>query len=577
MHPTRNSLHLFEILQGKYVYVKGQTLYAGLRSSGVFSRQIFIHLYKSALDAISYDDLLSDWSRFEQLFKNRWEDQNDDSVIFRKSTFQSWASTLRLTVEKTLLNTIYQVLHSQFSLSYQRFVDWAVTIGIVPLAECTPDTALLNSLTHSLETAIAAASGSDLGLRTMTRGLLIEMTHVVRSLTSRHIPDHTDVIIQYNGKAFKAYYRGRPIKFIVLARPTLSPSGPMFDSPVQRLFCSIMACYRTQEHAKICQLINTAPVKGITSQSSNSDLYKDILSKIEESSQKSNPKKDLLQLLVKLAENKTVSGITDVVEEFITDVSQNMVDKSKLFGGGVAETTKQTLKKQVSGSVFKCLTNQINEQFETINGLQRERELFIKRIELLESKMLRDDSTATTGTASPPSSNCLITGDTLTSLREVTHSDLTHKFVELERGGHLNNSFLSQYVPAVDDMIKELTGLWENEILQTFKLTPVVDNQGQRLYVKYSQDTITQLIGPFTFLVAGLSGVELITEDFSSLNLREIGEEVYRTSRLAVYVGDVGSKYCNLRDDERACEAINWGGVISGQPHQRTLQQNPGV
>lgn len=552
VHPTKNSVHLFEILQGKFSYVKGQTLYAGLRSSSILARQLFIHLYTSALNSISYDDLLGDWLRFESSFKQKWDEQAENPV-FKKTTFQSWASTLKLTIEKKFLNIIHHVVYSKLSLSYEKYVDWVMATGLVPLAEATADASFINSVTAMLAQQMTAV-GDD-GIKSIAKGLISEVKRVVTALSSHYIPDYTEVVIQYTAKGFKAFYKGKPIKVIVFARPTVGNADPIFDSPLQRLSAAVMQCYRTQEHVKLCQLINTAPVRGVVSQQSNSDLYKDILNRLDESAQKNNPKKELLQLLVKLAENKTVNGVTDVVEEFITDVSQNMVDKSKLFGGTM-ETTKQTLKKQVSGSVFKCLTNQINEQFETINNLQKEREMFVKRIELLESKVLRD---AGEGGSKVPT--CIITGDTFASLRDITDSDVTHKFIQLERGGQLHNSFLTQFVPPVDNLLRDLTALWENEILQTYKLTPIVDNQGQRLYVKYSQDTVSLLIGPFVYVVAGLTAVELITDHRATVDFQQLAEEIYKTSRLAIYIGDVGVKYCSQEqeEDERRDETPNWG------------------
>ncbi len=103
-------------------------------------------------------------------------------------------------------------------------------------------------------------------------------------------------------------------------------------------------------------------------------------------SQRKDPKKELLNLLVKLSENKTISGVTDVVEEFITDASNNLVDRNRLFGQP-GETAAQGLKKKVSNTVVKCLTDQINEQFDQINGLEKERELYLKKIRSMESQL----------------------------------------------------------------------------------------------------------------------------------------------------------------------------------------------
>ncbi len=71
VHPTPASVRLFEILQGKYAYVQGQTIYANLRNPGVFSRQVFTHLFKRAISHCTYDDVLHDWNKFEACIQKR--------------------------------------------------------------------------------------------------------------------------------------------------------------------------------------------------------------------------------------------------------------------------------------------------------------------------------------------------------------------------------------------------------------------------------------------------------------------------------------------------------------------------
>lgn len=277
--------------------------------------------------------------------------------------------------------------------------------------------------------------------------------------------------------------------------------------------------------------------------SSTNNIYKDILSHLEQSPQKSDPKKEMLQLLIKLAENKTVSGITDVVEDFVTDVSQNIIDKNKLFGAPTNDSTAQGLKKQVSGTVFKCLTNQINEQFDTIHQLEREREDIIKKLHTLESHInsIHSDQKKV-GCDSVPKSSFLTT-ETLKSLLDISSTSLNLSSSSINRGEVVHNSFLTQYVPPFRELTKDLTSLWESEVFETFKLTPVVDNQGQRLYVKYTQDTVSVLLGPFTYVITKLYNMELITDVYSSLSLNEIAEHLYKSSRLHIYMLDVGVKY----------------------------------
>lgn len=544
IHPSQASVHLFEILQGKYSYVKGQTLHSSLRNPGVFSRQLFVHLYKKALSTCTYDEVISDWQKFENGIRSRWKNSEFDSPAFKSSTFQSWMDTMKMTLDQLLLNNIYHILHTKTNLSYERYVDWVVAVGLVPVHNTKPDTALVKRVTTQFSSSVHFNPNQYRTMKTVVTTFQQELSGVLETLTSIYIPDFSEVFIYFDPvtTSYVGVYNNQKIQIEIINRPFIFNREITFDSPVQRLCNTIMSCHRTTEHAKLCQLLNTAPMKAIVGSSTN-NIYKDILSHLEQSSQKSDPKKEMLQLLIKLAENKTVSGITDVVEDFVTDVSQNIIDKNKLFGAHTTDSTAQGLKKQVSGTVFKCLTNQINEQFDTIHQLEKEREDIIKKLHTLESHInsIHSDQKKIGGDSVPKSS--FLTTETLKSLLDISSTSLNLSSSSINKGEVVHNSFLTQYVPPFRELTKDLTSLWESEVFETFKLTPVVDNQGQRLYVKYTQDTVSVLLGPFTYVITKLYNMELITDVYSSLSLNEIAEHLYKSSRLHIYMLDVGVKY----------------------------------
>lgn len=552
VHPSKSSVHLFEILQGKYSYVKGQTLHSSLRNPGVFSRQLFVHLYKKALSTCTYDDVISDWQKFESGIKSRWRDSEFESNSFKTSTFQSWIETMKMTLDQLLLNNIYHILHTKTNLSYERYVDWVVAVGLVPVFHSKPDMDLVKRVTTNFDESVSFNPNQYKTMKTVLSAFKHELTSVVTTLSSIYIPDFSEVFIYFEPQTTRYFgiYNNQRIDVEVINRPFIFNGEITFDSPVQRLCNTIMSCYRTTEHAKLCQLLNTAPMKAIVGLSTN-NIYKDILSHLEQSSQKSDPKKEMLQLLIKLAENKTVSGITDVVEDFVTDVSQNIVDKNKLFGGVSTDSTAQGLKKQVSGTVFKCLTNQINEQFDTIHQLEKERESIIKKLHTLETHLTRCQVEEHRETSIKDS---FLTTDTLKSLLDISNTNINLSSSSINKGETVHNSFLTQYVPPFRELTKDLTSLWESEVFETFKLTPVVDNQGQRLYVKYTQDTVSVLLGPFTYVITKLYSMELITDVYSSLSLNEIAEYLYKGSRLHVYMLDVGVKYNPESQDQTTAQ-----------------------
>lgn len=265
VHPTPASVRLFEILQGKYAYVQGQTIYANLRNPGVFSRQVFTHLFKRAISHCTYDDVLHDWNKFEACIQKRWPSDDSCASRFRESTFESWSTTMKLTVRDLLTTNIYRVLHSRSVLSYERYVDWICATGMVPAVK-KPITQELHSKIKSLrDRCVCRELGHERTIRSIGTELYEATREIIESLNSTFIPQFTEVTIEYLPRSdeYVAYYCGRRIRLHVLFPPAIFAGTVTFDSPVQRLYQNIFMCYRTLEHAKICQLLNTAPLKAI--------------------------------------------------------------------------------------------------------------------------------------------------------------------------------------------------------------------------------------------------------------------------------------------------------------------------
>ena len=371
VHPSATSVDLFSILSGKYAYVHGQTMYSSLRNPSIFSRQLFMHFYNAALNSCTYDNVLADWHTYLSLLLQRWPRADVTSASFKRTTFAAWARSLQMSVQGLLLRSLYTICHTRIALTYERFVDWAVTLGLVPVTPLRADASVLRNMQDSLDGAYLDQGAKGSTLTHVYLGLKREINKIMEPLLATYIPDYSEAAIFYNPDlgAFQGTANNKPIKVVVITRPIVLGPSLVFDTPLQRLHQNILSCYRTAEHAKVCQLLNTHPVKSLIASSTN-NIYKDILNHLEQSSKKTDPRREMLKLLVKLAENKTISGVQDIVDEFITDVSQQVVDKNKLFGAAAPSNTATGLKKQVSNTVFKCLTNQINEQFDVITNLQ---------------------------------------------------------------------------------------------------------------------------------------------------------------------------------------------------------------
>ncbi|ADW24384.1 capsid protein [Cricetid gammaherpesvirus 2] len=541
LHPTKHSVQLFEILKGKYAYVNGQTIYTSIRSANIFYKQLFVYLYKNTLNSCTYQTVVSNWEVFKASMLVSWKTKTGKNIQeITQSSFASWASTLKLTIEKNILPLAVQLQYSPGLISYERYIDWITAVGFVPIAKCKPNPKHMAHLDLQLKLLLSESAEHDTILQEMLLNMATDLKKTLEKLTSLYIPDYSEVTVYKDGTSGGLYgrYNGKTIHVEVIYTPIVNGGYCVFDSCVQRIFPTVMQCFRTREHAKLCQLLNTPPIKAILGPSS-SHGYKDLLKHIENSSQKSDPKKDMFNLLLNLAENKTVSGVSDVVEDFISDVSSNLIDKNKLFGNQ-GESAASGLRKQVSNSVFKCLTKQINEQFDTIGDLKKEREMYVSKLEALETQLLklsRNDESV------PGPSVNFLTADTLSSLQEV--KDLKHNMVtnDIKEGQAVLNSFFSQYVPPFRELNKDLGSLWESEFMHTFKLIPEVDAQGKLICVKYTQETISMLLGPFTYTIANLYNINLLTGFMSVQSLQELADDIYDKSRLSVYIRDIEEKF----------------------------------
>ncbi|AZB49213.1 UL6 [Phascolarctid gammaherpesvirus 1] len=537
IHPSALSRSLFEILQGKVAYVKGQTLYASLRNPAVLTRQLFVHLYQTALAECNYTALLEEWKRHSAQMAMRWPSATKDDGAEVQS-FQSWAQTVRLAVDKLILHNIYHAIHVKFSATYERYVDWMVTTGLIPVVSRSPDKDFISQVLSNIDDLTVESGPSHALLSGLLLAFKSEIHEMLTKLTSVYIPDSTEVEIVYDNEMFVAMYRGHRHKVVVIRAPVIGQSGTVtFDGPLQRLHANIISCQKTTEHAKVCQLLHTAPLKAIVGDA-NSITYKDILEHIDKNSQRGDPKKEMFKLLVKLSENKTVSGVTDIVEDFVSDVSNVVIDKNKLFGNPDGSVVSG-LKKRVNQSVLKCLSNQVNDQFETIRGLEQERETYLKKINSMEEQISRYrlmESGASNVEVDVTQS------DPLQVMSKLYSAGLHVAKARISKEDMVLNSFMSQYIPPYRETIKDLCDLWESEIIHSYRMEPVMDNQGQRLYVRYTQDTITNVLGPFIYIIMKLESVELIPHDHSDLNISDIVDRLFAVSRLKVYIDDIGSK-----------------------------------
>lgn len=514
IYPCTQTTKYIEILHGRLGFCNGQTVHNILRDSSILKKQIFYGLCKYILNNTTVQDLTYEWKKHIKLFP--FQTVFDEHI-------EIWAYAMK----QVILEEVSQIVQSVIELinnDYSRFVDWIVTVGITPILIQKTDLQMPQYKAFS----------------TMTERLLqrsITVIHkIIKCIKTTCIPSFSDIEILRVRKTGKIYsLLTRKITESYVYSEPISVNGTlMFTTPIAHLYKEIIKHDALRRHQKMCQLLNTFPVKALTT-AKTEVTNKRIMELIEKEEKNSDAKKNLMKFLLNLSDSKSKIGIQDSVESFLQDLTPSIVDQSKLLpsreiyrraDGHINRDIRDIFKKQI----IKCMEEQIQNQMDEIETLKTTNKFFESKIKDLRSIIDR------CGNSTPNISLDYELDDASLAMALNCVQSIPFNSIYIDDNRAVANSFLSQYIPDTEYADKRLDKLWELEYYRTFKLRRNVNNQGVEDSITYSNYTLELLILPFLFKVLKLPNLELIPEEFLFLSYSEILLIVYENSKLKQYL-----------------------------------------
>ncbi|QEG54050.1 Portal protein [Cacatuid alphaherpesvirus 2] len=623
LHPTHRTMGFKEVLLGASAYSPGHGIYNAVKNTATVFRQIQAAVLRNILDGVLYEDLANDWKSHirgrgltpSELATRYWSDQSD-AIRVAESASETWSFLLR----NLLLDFVRGVAEYCVdglggvvgTASYARYVDWLTCLGIVPVfrnkefeetdgkSSSRDAEELLDvfgwdpSVQNRLRLAPAITQRGEDMLR-----------YLARCFRAARVMDYDRTILVMNSvtrevRAFDINGNKRGV-CIVLWEPLLTDRGVVFDSPMQRLHGAVLRTQAVREHAKLCQLANTAPMSVLLARrEDNSASGADNISKMvdkalgegaEEAGQSAAAR--LIKFIIDIQNMRKVGDVAEVVDAYLRENGTQTLDNTLFldpsragFGGsskggtGFLKPPQSTKPKDGVGEVMRDAVNTsvgkvVNNLFKAVSDLKSanadlsQKNSQISK-ELNESKR-RMEAIAK---ASAGSDNCQYDavdawralgekdtswelGDTLRALHQLPERVIRGEVDisgDMTGNQYVANSFFSRYIPPYLEEETRLSALWEQELLRTFKMHRVTNNQGEEISISYSNSSITLIIGPFFQRVLRATRLGfLVADDEAYKSEAELCDLLFKKSRVDAYLKDFRTTY--LADVRSACAA----------------------
>nr|WEG68825.1 capsid portal protein [Mastomys natalensis cytomegalovirus 1]WEG68961.1 capsid portal protein [Mastomys natalensis cytomegalovirus 1]WEG71189.1 capsid portal protein [Mastomys natalensis cytomegalovirus 1] len=533
LFPTDSSLDLLSMIHGTNGACVGQTIHQVLRDPSVFRKQIFFAMMRFILNGINISSISSAWTAHKQRFIH----SDDDRVLMEQ--FEIWSDAIRHTLVDTISALLEKLIYTHADDDrYCRFVDWITSVGVVPITE---------NLTADRQKAVGAAQREFLSQLAACQLLGNIDSHrfktlqvCVTSLMTREIPNVPNLRIhrlKQNG-TIECFSGKKRLKQYVYAEPMiLEENHIIFTTPLARIRYERIKHNELRTHRKVCQLLNTHPVKVVTASRHETNI-KRIVELMEKRDRHVDAKTSIVKFLLNVSDSKSKIGLEDSVECFLQDLTPS-VDQSRLLPSRTPITHPtpsgsgtQDIRDLFRRQVIRCLEDQIQDHVEEIENLKLLNKTWEGKTRELRDALDRYESEGRR-TRGPPSSD-LQTTDTLNALRRVQAVQSSPVLIDDNR--MVSNSFFSQFVPDEYESDDRLSKLWENEYFRCFKFRKNVNNQGGEDSTTYSNYTIERVLLPFLTSVINFPMIDAIPEEYLFLSLNELANVIYETSRLCRYI-----------------------------------------
>ncbi|AFK83942.1 B104 [miniopterid betaherpesvirus 1] len=572
--PTETTLSFFKMLHGYLGSCRGQTIHQVMRDPSVIRKQLLYGFSKTLFDNVTVRRVADEWRTHSALFPYRQYDDRD-----MEEYLEIWSLSVKQSVLAVVTKTAQDILYKYASdETYCLYVDWLTTIGMVPIRDLRDNPSKQRDRANFINSTVLSNSGSSPLATQMLRESVVLLDRIIAALTLHQIPNSSEVRIDRSRGTgrLRAYMKeSHDMRLHIYAEPLAYEDGNLlFVTPIAHLYSEILKHDSLCRHEKLCQLLNTYPVKAITT-SRHEMNSKRIVEMMEKHDKTSDAKKSLIKFLLNISDSKSKIGIEDSVESFIQDITPSMVDQSRLLStraqqvrpGGQnvyqdQSATDRDLRDLFKKQIIKCLEEQIQSQMDEIEQLKLLNQAWERKAEEFKSMLSRyGHGTTQSSRGYVDNLNRLPVSEAIRQAQSIPFESLS-----VDDNRIVANSFFSQFVPSTDKSEQKLGNFWESEYMRTFRLRRNVTNQGTEDSITYSNYTVDRVLLPFVYGVLDLPHFEPIPEEYLFLSPNELVEAAYETSRLRQYVRFI----CN-----REAAKSRAFFLPTERPHPRDTVQEP--
>ncbi|AGE10068.1 portal protein [Elephant endotheliotropic herpesvirus 1A] len=511
--PQDTTVKFIQLLHGTRGYIYGKTIHMALRDGQYIKKQLVYTMGVKILQAVTLKSVLDYWT--ESTNKNDMLDSYELSVHY----LTMWAASLKTTILADVTHIIkYCIENAEYN--YELYVDWLSTLGMVPF--------------YWRKNKVPFDVAAKCALHPFTSEMISDcvpfLTKIYENFASIRVCNFSNVCIYLKEAQFYAFLNDKLINLAVVKQPVLLDTEVIFCTPVQHLHYELRRFDQLRSHRKLCQLLNTNPVKVVTTGRDYVDK-KRIMELLERQNKPLDAKSSIIKFLLNLSDSKSRIGLDDSIDAFMQELTPSIIDQQRMFpnrlvssGVPVGRDVRDMFKKQI----IKCLEQEIKQQateIQTLREINDFQQGEICDLKVLATKYARDH---------PEYQPNLDIEDMQIALDSV--APRAHREVEILERKHIANSFFSQYVPDITHEESRLNKIFEQEYLRTFHLRKKFNYQGQDDYIMYSSETIDLVVIPYLTEIYPVDDIVVIPAELLHVTESEILSHIYDGSMIPKFI-----------------------------------------
>lgn len=544
LHPTNKTKMFYEIIAGNYCYNAGQTMYNYIRSCGVASRHLQASMIRIALSSVTYEEVMSDWSRHLATIQHYYDLAEPEVVAI---VLRTW----KLAIKDHVLSLLKcYSRHLDTTINFECYIDWLATIGIIPVF--TPK--------KNVQKLSICNVHSSTDMKTVQK--ILKCGYDITCKWASHIthvsvaPYHR-VSIVYNTVTEKLTAKeivsGRKATCYVIKPFVVLDKCVLFNTPIERISQEVLRVTELNEHVKLCQLINTAPVKVLIGKKDASAQKQattdDILKKIDSQHPETDSKKKMLKMLINLANMDKVSDVKTAVQGFLDETSRSLIPDDIIAGTlglqksqlDITGHITDKFKNKTLYEVTRILEENLSAQFNNVEKLTQNNIQLRADLEQVKKELIKYQTELLNAADKDKKQDKPQFPMINESLIKPYISDVLNVSATMGPQDYVANSFFAHFVPEHRQDNHQLTKLWNSELVSYFKLEKLISNQGDEVGAKISHATIEWFISMFIESILGITDAGFaISSEEAYMCEEDLFSSLFDKSRLSFYIDDIG-------------------------------------